>query len=198
MRRGAAADRDGASALARLPRASRGRRRPQRRAPPTPAAGARADRTPPARRGRAARRAQRHCPRPRPGGRGAGDRFARRRPRRWCVTGYVDVGFAKAQGDGTSFHPADTPRAARLRRRPVRAGGELARRGRVDRSGQRRARQPALRQRLPAALGRHRRHAVVLAQHGQRRLSLHVARAAGDGVHARAAVPRLDRATRRD
>lgn len=24
------------------------------------------------------------------------------------VTGYVDVGFAKAQGDGTSFHPADT------------------------------------------------------------------------------------------
>ena len=24
------------------------------------------------------------------------------------VTGYVDVGFAKAQGDGTSFHPADS------------------------------------------------------------------------------------------
>ena len=23
------------------------------------------------------------------------------------VTGYVDVGFAKAQGNGTSFHPAD-------------------------------------------------------------------------------------------
>ena len=47
------------------------------------------------------------------------------------ITGYVDVGFAKAQGDGTSF-PASyatmpPPGLCRLLRRYVRAGGELAR-----------------------------------------------------------------------
>ena len=33
------------------------------------------------------------------------------------INGYVDVGFAKAQGDGTSFAPGDTRVPARLRRR---------------------------------------------------------------------------------
>ena len=48
------------------------------------------------------------------------------------ITGYVDVGFAKAQGDGTSFPAsyatdAGAARTGRLLRRHLRAGGELAR-----------------------------------------------------------------------
>ena len=42
------------------------------------------------------------------GDRGAGDRVRAPRSRRWSINGYVDVGFAKAQGDGTSFAPGDT------------------------------------------------------------------------------------------
>ena len=64
------------------------------------------------------------------------------------VNGYIDVGFAKAQGNGTSFAPGDQTVPGGLRRRPVRARGQHARRRRVDRRGR------PVRQRVPAALGR--------------------------------------------
>ena len=98
----------------------------------------------------------------------------------FSINGYVDVGFAKAQGDGTSFAPGDHARPGRLRRRHLRAGGELARRRGVDRL------ERAVRERLPAALGGDRRQRLVPAQHAGRRPQVHAGHGAADDLLARA------------
>ena len=63
-------------------------------------------------------------------------------------------GFANAQGNGTSFAPGDTRAARRLRRRRVRARGELARRRRLDRLAAAASRTASCRARWASAGGR--------------------------------------------
>ena len=85
--------------------------------------------------------------------------------------GYVDVGFADAEGNGTSYPAVDT-------RLPADYGVDTfapAVNSRGDVASHRRRR--AVRQRLPAPLGGHRRAAVVPAQHRQLRPALPGARA---------------------
>ena len=107
-----------------------------------------------------------------------------------ALMGYVDVGFANAGGDGTSFPPGDT-------RVPADYGVDtfapaVNSRGDV-------ASTDAMRpgdERLPAALGGHRRAPVVPAQHRQPGSALSGAARAGDGLRPAAAAAAVGRRRR--
>ncbi len=106
-------------------------------------------------------------------------------PSPWTVNGYVDVGFAKAQGNGSSFAAGDQSVPADYGvdtfAPAVNSRGDVAS---TDAGGR------FVNGFLPRSVG-HRRERLVPAQHAGRGPAIHAGHGAADGVHARPASASL-------